>query len=81
MPSGEGQFSALLKRYGNAPYHLCYVTDNMQKAIEHLKIFEYRVIVPPAKAVAINNNLVAFLMNPYIGMVELLEVCDTTVGE
>lgn len=65
----------LQKRYGNTPYHICYVCENIETAIQELRSEGYVIFVPPQEAIALSNQKVCFLVHPYIGIVELLEEC------
>ncbi|MBR0034865.1 MAG: VOC family protein [Synergistaceae bacterium] len=80
-PSEECRlFTALQRRIGNAPYHVCYFPDDVNgfdAAIESLQNAGYFMTQPPESAVAFGGRRVAFMMNPEIGLVEILEA-DTT---
>lgn len=65
--------AGLLVRTGNAPYHVCYEVDDLDAAIERLRDARYVVSSEPAPAPACGGARVAFLVHPYLGMVELLE--------
>ena len=69
-------FTALQRRIGNAPYHVCYFPDDVNgfdAAIESLQNAGYFMTLPPESAVAFGGRRVAFMMNPEIGLVEILE--------
>ena len=72
--SKESPFYPLMKKYKNTPYHFCYVTSDLSKEIENLEGQGYHLIDPPAVAVCIDDNDVAFLMHPNIGIIELVEI-------
>jgi len=63
----------LLKRFKNAPYHICYEVECLDEAIAMLSKEDFILIRPPEIAPAINNQLVAFLNNSSIGIIELLQ--------
>ena len=65
--------AGLLSRTGNSPYHVCYEVGNLDAEIERLRDARYVVSSEPAPAPACNGSRVAFLIHPYMGMVELLE--------
>ena len=65
--------SGLIARTGNAPYHVCYEVDDLDAALERLRDARYVVSSEPAPAPACGGARVAFLVHPYLGMVELLE--------
>lgn len=64
----------LLKKYKNSPYHICYESYDFDKDYESLASTGYTAIDKPAPAPALHNRRVVFLMNPFLGMIELLEV-------
>lgn len=63
----------LLRKYKNTPYHLCYETAQLQSEIRRLEDLGYRLIREPEEAPCIGGRKAAFLMDPDIGIVELLE--------
>ena len=65
--------AGLLARTGNAPYHVCYEVADLDTEIERLRDAHYVVSSEPAPASACDGARVAFLVHPYLGMIELLE--------
>ena len=63
----------LIKKMGNTPYHFCYQCDDIEDTIRDLGQYGFVCFNLPAKAIAFNNRKVCFLMNPSIGMIELVE--------
>ena len=63
----------LYARYKNAPYHICYQTDDLGQSLEELSQAGFTQIAPPCAAPAIGSKRVVFLMNSAIGMIELVE--------
>ena len=63
----------LLKKYKNSPYHICYISQNMVSDIQALNNIGYICIDEPTPAPAFENKNVVFLMNPNLGMIELLD--------
>ena len=73
-PADSGSLVAgLLKRYKNSPYHICYETQDLDKELAALIAGGYTAIDTPTPAPALNGRRVVFLMNPFLGMIELLE--------
>lgn len=66
-------FSSLRKKIGNAPYHICYISEDFENDLEVLQEKGFLLIDSPKPAVAISNRNVAFLMSDSIGLIELLE--------
>ncbi len=62
------------KMVGNKMYHICYRTADMNSDIENFKILGYKLIKPPASAIACNNKMVAFMVNVDFGIIELLQI-------
>ena len=74
-PAGSDSLVAgLLKKYKNSPYHICYETPDLDKELALLTAEGYTAIDTPTPAPALGNRRVVFLMNPFLGMIELLEV-------
>lgn len=63
----------LIKTYKNAPYHLCYETEDFSGELARLESSGFTRIDEPMPAPAIGGRRVCFLMSPRIGMIELLE--------
>lgn len=69
----DSMVSGLIKKYKNSPYHLCYITENIDTEIEKLAADGYVLMQEAKEAVAIEGKRVAFLMNSAIGIIELVE--------
>ena len=65
--------AGLLKTYKNAPYHICYVCEDLDGELKRLTGSGYVQIDSPVPAPAIGGRRVCFLMNRFAGMIELLE--------
>ena len=63
----------LYKRYGNSPYHICYETDDFESAIAQLEKQHYMICSEKHEAIAIDGKNVCFMVNPFMGMIELVE--------
>lgn len=73
-PTEKSDIYPLLKKYTNAPYHMCYTVDSIPAAIEELKAKGYLLFKATEKAPAISEySEVAFLIHNRIGMIELLQ--------
>ncbi|MCD7998113.1 MAG: VOC family protein [Clostridiales bacterium] len=64
---------AYLSKIGPTPYHICYQSANLEDDIENLKKQGFRVIIDPERAVAFNGKRVVFMMNPGLGLMEIVE--------
>ncbi len=69
----ESVVSGLLKKYKNSPYHICYETPDFDADFASLVQEGYTAIDVPTPAPALDGRRVVFLMNPFLGMIELLE--------
>lgn len=63
----------ILQKHGVTPYHLCFVTENMEVAIKGLAKKGFVLIQNHAKAVAISKRKIAFMYNADSGLIELVE--------
>lgn len=71
--SKESVVYGLLKRYGNSPYHICYICDDMDASLRELQNKGYVQYDKAHEAAAFSNRKVCFLMHPYMGLIEILE--------
>ena len=65
--------AGLLTRTGNSPYHVCYEVNDLDAEIERLRDARYVASGSPAPAPACGGKRVAFMIHPYLGMIELLQ--------
>lgn len=68
--------NTILKKNGGAaaPYHCCYVVEDIKKAISELKSQRFIQLSKPIPAVAIDSHYVCFLYNKVVGLIELVEM-------
>lgn len=55
------------------PYHICYETEDLDKALQEFMDKGFIVTAEPAPAPAIDGRRVAFLIQKSVGVIELLE--------
>ncbi len=73
-PKKDSKIYALLNKFPNQPYHICYEVTALAEAIQHYNKMGFMTFLPPAHAPAIAEDAqVAFLMNQHLGIVEFLE--------
>ena len=65
--------SGLIRKIGNSPYHICYVSDDFEADIETLKQNGYIMIDRPTPAPALGGRRVVFFIHMHAGMIELLD--------
>lgn len=70
--SEDSVVAGLLKKYKNAPYHICYESDDPDAAIRELTENGFLAIDTPTPAPALGGCNVVFLTSPVIGMIELM---------
>ena len=66
--------SGLMSRYKNSAYHICYESAHFNDDLHELENSGFHIIGEPLPAPAIDGHNVVFLMNPAIGMIELLKL-------
>lgn len=71
--SEDSVVSGLIKKMKNSPYHICYETEHFEEDYQKLINGGFVSIDVPTPAPALQNRKVVFLMNPFMGMIELLE--------
>ena len=74
--SEPSHIDALLKAKwisGDKLYHVCLLSDDLEKDIEKHKGMGYKLIRPPETAVACENRRVAFMLHHSFGLIEFLE--------
>lgn len=70
--SADSVVSGLLKKYKNMPYHICYESDDPERAYDKLTASGFAAIDTPTPAPALGGHNVVFLTSPLIGMIELI---------
>lgn len=71
--ASDSVVSGILPRVGNSPYHICYEVPDLDAEIERLRDERYVVSAEAAPAPACGGGRVAFMIHPFLGMIELLE--------
>lgn len=70
--SEDSVVAGLLKKYKNAPYHICYEADDPEATYRELTENGFAAIDTPTPAPALGGCKVVFLTSPVIGMIELI---------
>lgn len=70
--SPDSVVSGLIKKYKNAPYHICYETDDYETALTELSAGGFLAIDTPTPAPALGGRKVQFLTSATAGMIELI---------
>ena len=61
----------MLKR-GNAPYHTCYVVDDIKEAYEEILDNDFTPLFKPVEAPAFDNRLICYFWKSEVGFIELV---------
>ena len=69
----ESPVDSVLVKNGPTPYHICYLSDNLDADIEKLQRNRFKVTIPPAPAVAFGGERVVFLYSLSAGLIEMVE--------
>ena len=69
---GESPVDNILKHSGVAPYHICYVVDDMMAAVEELYEEGFKPLFMPVKSVAMDNRKICYLYHLELGAIELV---------
>ncbi len=71
--SKDSVVAGLMKKLGNTAYHICYEADDILSEMKKLEENGYVLCAELHEAIAFQNRKVCFYINPYLGMIELLE--------
>ena len=69
---GPSPVDNVLKQSGVAPYHVCYVVDDMMQAVEDLYEEGFRPLFMPVESVAMDNRQICYLYHLEVGAIELV---------
>ncbi len=68
---GNKTMQKMLKR-GVAPYHTCYLVDDVNAAYEEMLDNDFTPLFKPVAAPAFNNRLICYFWKSEIGFIELI---------
>jgi methylmalonyl-CoA/ethylmalonyl-CoA epimerase len=71
--SAQSPVANILNKVGVAPYHFCYVINDIYEGISRLKTKKFIPLYKPLPAIALGNRLICFLYNKDFGLIELLQ--------
>lgn len=69
---GPSPIDNVLKNSGIAPYHVCYVVDDMMASVEQLYEEGFKPLFMPVRSVAMDNREICYLYHMDIGTIELV---------
>lgn len=70
---GESPVDNILKNQGVAPYHICYVVEDIMQAMEDLYEEGFRPLFFPVESMAMDNHKICYLYHNDIGAIEIVE--------
>ena len=70
---GESPVDNILRTQGVAPYHICYVVEDIMQAVENLYEEGFKPLFLPVESVAMHNCKICYLYHIDIGYVEIVE--------
>ena len=74
--TADAPIQTMLKKTGGGAYHLCFETNRLERALEHLRAQRCLVVSAPAPAVAFEGRRIAWLYTPTRMLVELVEQAE-----
>lgn len=69
----DSPIDGIIGKVGPSAYHICYSSNNLTEALQKLQSQGFKLMLPPAPAVAFQGRKVAFLMNLALGLIEVVE--------
>ncbi|MBQ6068564.1 MAG: VOC family protein [Bacteroidales bacterium] len=70
---GKSPVDNILKQVGCSTYHVCYVVDDIEQAVEDLYEEDFKPLFFPVESVAMENRKICYLYNMQVGLIELVE--------
>ncbi len=64
---------AFLEKIGLTPYHICYMSSEIEADMERLQQKRFKVTIPLAPAVAFGEKRVVFMYSLSVGLIEIVE--------
>ena len=70
---GKSPVDNILKQVGCSTYHVCYVVEDIDQAVEDLYEEDFKPLFFPVESVAMENRKICYLYNMQVGLIELVE--------
>ncbi len=74
--TADAPIQSMLNKTGGGAYHLCFETNDLEKALAHVRQQKCLVVSAPAPAVAFEGRRIAWFYTPTRLLVELVERPD-----
>ena len=69
---GKSPVDNILNQMGCSTYHVCYVVDDIEQAVEDLYEEDFKPLFFPVESVAMKNRKICYLYNTRVGLIELV---------
>lgn len=69
---GESPIDNILRTQGVAPYHICYVVEDIMQAVEDLYEEGFKPLFMPVESNAMENHKICYLYHLDVGYIELV---------
>lgn len=63
----------VIRKNGNAPYHICYNVDDIEETVEELYEEGFNPLFMPVESVAMDNHMICYMQHKDLGLIELVE--------
>ena len=70
---GKSPVDNILKQVGCSTYHVCYVVEDIDQAVEDLYEEDFKPLFFPVESVAMENRKICYLYNMQVGLIELVQ--------
>ena len=70
---GKSPVDNILKQVGCSTYHVCYVVEDIEQAVEDLYEEDFKPLFFPVESVAMENRKICYLYNLKVGLIELVQ--------
>ena len=69
---GGAPVDKILRLQGVAPYHICYVVEDIWEAVEDLHQEGFVPLFLPVKSIAMSNREICYLYSDKVGVIEIV---------
>ncbi len=69
----DAPIQSMLSKTGGGAYHLCFETNDMERALAHVRQHKCLLVAPPAPAIAFGGRRIAWFYTPTRLLIELVE--------
>ena len=69
---GKSPVDNILSQMGCSTYHICYVVEDIEQAVEDLYEEDFKPLFFPVESIAMGNRKICYLYNLKVGLIELV---------